>query len=134
MRITVGSSNIFRRELTSFTLTEAGYAVAETSDLPALLESLADTPPLVIVVDAQLGREAGRVLEAVRLRSQAPILWIAEAALARSLVLVDARPADALPWPYPADELLARVALLLGRATAELYSDGERARYAGSSE
>lgn len=134
MRIAVASGNIFRRELTCYTLAEAGYGVAEASELQALLDGLAASPPRAIVLDAGLGGDAGRALEAVRLRSQAPILWIAAAPFARPLLMLDTRPADALPWPYPADELLARVALLLARAEADAYADGERARYAGSAE
>jgi DNA-binding response OmpR family regulator len=134
MRITVASSNIFRRELTCYMLAEAGYAVDETLHLPGLLESLAAGPPLAIVVDTQLGCEPGHALEAVRLRSQAPILWIAEPPLARPLLMLDKRPADAIAWPYDAAELIERVVLLIGRAAADLHVDAERARYAGSSE
>lgn len=134
MRITVASSNIFRRELTCYTLAEAGYAVDEAAHLPGLLERLAAAPPLAIVLDAQLGPEPGHALEAVRLRCQAPILWIADPPLARPLLMLDSRPADAVAWPYAAGELLERVTLLIGRAAADLYVDAERARYAGSSE
>lgn len=134
MRILVASGNIFRRELTSYEIGEAGYAVAEASDLPGLLEALSAGAPLAIVIDALLGgAEPGPTLQAVRGRSQAPILWMAEPALARQLLLVDARPADALAWPYQPDELRTRLTLLIGRAAAERAAPA-RVRSVGSAE
>lgn len=135
MRILVASSNIFRRELTGFTLAEAGFAVAEASDLAGLLAALDGEPPLVLVLDPQIGGDApGALLDAVRLRVRAPVLWIASDALARPLLMLDPRPADALDWPYSGDELLARVALLIGRAEADLARGPGRSRSLGASE
>lgn len=135
MRILVASSNIFRRELTSYQLGEAGYAVDEAVDLAALLRSFDVQPAQMIVLDVQLGGDApGALLDAVRLRSRSPILWIADPTLARPLLMLDLRPADALAWPFTGAELLVRVALLLGRAAADLARDSEQSRSLGAPE
>jgi DNA-binding response OmpR family regulator len=111
MYVVVASANIFRRELTSFVLGEAGYLVAEANSLHALLDQIGRREPSAIVVDAQIDGEPAAVRAAVRARSAAPILWLADPEQARPL-LGDGRSA-ALGWPYLPDELRACVGLLV---------------------
>ncbi|NTU80819.1 MAG: hypothetical protein HGA45_15810 [Chloroflexales bacterium] len=135
IHIIVASSNIFRRELSSFILSEAGFAVQETRTIESLLNLLRADAPSLILLDAQIeGADPGATLRAVRLLSSAPIIWIAEAPQARALLLVDERPADAISWPYRADDLTGAVSALLGRASVALADPTGRERYAGSAE
>lgn len=135
MLIIVASANIFRRELTSYVLGEAGYRVSEARDRATLLASLSRSGPLLAVIDAQIdgGAPAG-LLADIRRRSQVPLLWIAEPDAARSLLMGDEEPAAAIPWPYHPDDLLAQIGALRERLEARWASGMPRARYAGTAE
>ncbi len=134
MLIVVASGNIFRRELTSYILGEAGYRVSEARDVTTLLATLVTSTPLAMIVDAQLGGEGpGLALTAIRQRSAIPLLWITAPEQARGPAAADAHPCDQLAWPYHPETLLERLAALLARAEAGLLGV-PRERYAGSAE
>jgi hypothetical protein len=107
MVILVASNNIFRRELTSYTLIEAGHEIREIFELGQLQPLLGRESPMVIVADISIA-EPDVVLRAVRQYSSAPVIWIGRAARFLSLdptfLLLD--------WPHQPDELLACVARL----------------------
>jgi DNA-binding response OmpR family regulator len=135
MLIIVASSNIFRRELSSYILGEAGYAIGEARTIEALLQCLRSEAPGLIVLDAQIeDADPGATLRAIRLLSEAPIMWIASGAAAQALRLVDTRPAAFIGWPYRAEELTSEISALLGRARAALVDPNPHERYAGSAE
>lgn len=135
MQVTIASGNIFRRELTSYVLGDAGYTVAESVTIDGLLACLALAAPDVLVLDVQLAvAEPGGMIRAIRQRTRAPILWIGGPAETRALIVGDERPADALTWPFHAAELLSRVALLLGRCEAGLATDEGLERSVGGHE
>lgn len=106
MRIIVASANIFRRELTSYVLYEAGYAVAEAHSLDALVAMLGHTAPQAIVLDEQLHERLDEACRAIRARTAAPILWLATAPH-------PAADGETLPWPYTSADLRARLAQLI---------------------
>lgn len=119
MRILVASANIFRRELSSYILSEAGYSVDEARTTAALFAALRDQSPALIVLDCLFDdTEPGLILRVLRSLTAAPLLWIAESDHAAPLLLVDDRPADYITWPYQAEQLLGGIACLLGRAGA----------------
>jgi DNA-binding response OmpR family regulator len=119
MRIIVASANVFRRELSSYILSEAGYNVSEARTKAALFAALRDQQPALIVLDCQLDDpEPGLILRVLRSLTTCPLLWIAESDHAAPLLLVDERPADYITWPYQAERLLGGIACLLGRAGA----------------
>lgn len=131
MQIVVASGNIFRRELSIFVLSEAGYKVGEAHDAAALLELLAGAQPLLLVVDALLGRaNLGELYRQVRERSQAPLLWIASDAT-DAPALPDSPRDDWVIWPYNPDDLLRRIASLIESAASDLISPPTRQTYAG---
>jgi DNA-binding response OmpR family regulator len=135
MQIVVASPNIFRRELSSYILGEAGYRVAEVRTAAALFNSLRAQPPVLVLLDYQLDTsEPTLVLAALREFCTAPLVWIAEPARAAPLLLVDTHPADCINWPYQADQLLGCVACLLGRAGAARAAALALRRFATPSE
>jgi CheY-like chemotaxis protein len=128
MLIIVASGNIFRRELTSYILSEAGYRVSEVTDIPALLATLGTSAPLALIVDAQLqGEGPGAALPIARQWSDIPLLWIAAPGQA-PLPAANGRRSDSLAWPYRPESLLERLAALLGHAEGRLLErvPGER--------
>jgi DNA-binding response OmpR family regulator len=133
MLIVVASGNIFRRELTSYILSEAGYAVSEARDVASLLATLGDSAPRAMIVDAQLhGDSPGAALPAIRQWSDIPLLWLA--APEQPLPSADRRPSDQLAWPYRPESLLERLAALLARAEAGVLEGAGRERHTGSAE
>jgi DNA-binding response OmpR family regulator len=134
MLIIVASGNIFRRELTSYILSEAGYAVSEARDVPSLLATLGDSAPQAMIVDAQLHDDSpGAALPAIGQRSDVPLLWLAAPEQA-PLPATDRRPSDQLAWPYRPESLLERLAALLARAEAAMLEGAGRERQAGAPE
>ncbi|MCG8351128.1 MAG: hypothetical protein MI924_25440, partial [Chloroflexales bacterium] len=58
MPIIVASNNVFRRELSSYILTEAGYTVYEAHNDTVLMNYLQYVQPALVLFDIVLG-EAG---------------------------------------------------------------------------
>lgn len=135
MQIVVASSNIFRRELSSYILSEAGYTIGEARNVEALLSMLRAGSPQLLIIDSQIdGAEPAHVLRALRHLTAAPILWLAEPGRARPLLMVDSRPGDFITWPYRSDELTHTVAGLLGRSVTALSEAQTPEHFAGSAE
>lgn len=133
MRIVIASSNIFRRELACYVLSESGYIVDESHTVEALLTVLRAHTPGLMILDTQLESiEPSEILRAVRLVSDAPIIWMASAPQASALLLADDRPIDVISWPFRAEELTRAVNALLGRARATHDNPDLSRRYAGS--
>jgi hypothetical protein len=106
MAIIVASNNIFRRELTSYTLIEAGYVVREVTslrDLKLLLQQHAST---LLIADSSIGQPA-EIAQALDQVIVAPLIWIGR---------YEQNPAPELAawldWPYQPNELLDLVTLL----------------------
>ncbi len=125
MNILVASSNIFRRELSSYILSEAGYHVLEAENDMMLLQCLNDTQPSLLVVD-------GKMLESP---NSDLIDYISHHQSIRVMVLMNGStgsstcspsPTQAMPvasaetlsWPYQAEEFLNHVDALLNRQSA----------------
>lgn len=133
MRIVIASNNIFRRELSCYILSEAGYRVDESHTIEALLNLLRSHAPTLILLDAQIEDvEPGEILRAVRLLSDAPIIWMTSGSQTSALLRVDNHPADSISWPFRAEELTRTVSSLLGRARATRDRPDLYQHYAGS--
>ncbi len=129
MVIVVASSNIFRRELASYHLAEAGHEVHEARTAEGLLDALRDRAPALAVIDQQIERDAPEAtLRAVRQLGAAPIVWIADPERMGALPGDDGRPAAAVAWPFRGDELVATVATLLARDAEGLADCARGAR------
>lgn len=119
MEIIVASNNLFRRELSSFILSEAGYIVHEVSDSRTLLHCLNCVQADLIVLDAHLSEaNNGEVAQYIRQHEEAVPIMILRSVPARPEKTI-ARIAygdDHLDWPYQAEDLLTHVRALLRRA------------------
>jgi len=107
MHIVVASSNIFRRELSGYVLSEAGHQVSEAKDVAALLALLGAASPDIVVADVVLAHgDTGALQRQIGELCAAPILWLAH--------VIGGAPspggAEWLGWPYHPQELLLRVA------------------------
>jgi CheY-like chemotaxis protein len=120
--VIVASSNIFRRELSFFTLAEANYRVREAANLGELLARLNQAAFSLIIVDVQLdGLHTVELHELLRERTAAPLLWIGPAAMAGELSLSATDPLSGfVGWPYMPEELLLMVVKLCRAADTVL--------------
>jgi DNA-binding response OmpR family regulator len=116
MNIIVASSNIFRRELSCFILSEEGYTIHEANDSAALLQYLDSVQPDLILLDTRLGgmsyEDAVRYIRKHETRVPIMILTASSSLLDTSgpgNIVGDAL----LTWPYQADDLVARVHTLV---------------------
>ncbi len=119
MQIIVASSNLFRRELSSYVLSEAGYTVHEANDSSALFRMINRIKPALVLLDTWLnGANELDIVRRIRQNSLIPIL-----ALMSGSAMTYKRNAnpelgdDCIAWPYQAEELLIHVHTLLLRAT-----------------
>jgi DNA-binding response OmpR family regulator len=118
MDIIVASSNLFRRELSSFILSEAGYTVHEVSDIAALKQSLDHVRPAMILLDMRLGSTSSEeITRYIRQRDNKVLILVLtnKSSLLGSVSLATHIGDAHLDWPYQADDLLARVRHLLRR-------------------
>jgi DNA-binding NtrC family response regulator len=113
MFIIVASNNIFRRELTSYTLIEAGHTVREMHTLEQLQHVLERETPVLVVVDSTIA-EPEVVSGVVDRYTTAPVLWLGRPAIPYS----NGSALASLSWPYRPDELLAYIMRLSERGIA----------------
>lgn len=135
MLIVVASGNIFRRELSSYILGEAGYEICEARTVEGLLSHLRARRPDLLLIDLQL--EAGdpvAIVRAVRHVSAAPIIWITDQLGPRQPPRAEQGQAGLISWPFRGDELAAAVAASLAPTRPSIIDPQLRERYAGSTE
>ena len=126
MPIIVASNNVFRRELSSYILSEAGYTVYEAHNDAVLLSYLDHVQPALVLFDIVLA-EANNfdLIYQIRQLRSVPILFIAkEAMLTKAHALVDNKADYVLSWPYQAEDLLARVRVLHNSARPGMNAVG----------
>jgi DNA-binding response OmpR family regulator len=128
MPIIVASSNVFRRELSSYLLIEAGYTVYEASDSASLGQYLEAIEPELVILDHWLnGTAEADPVQNVRQRCGAPILALTTRAFDTVGTVPFTTPTDdLLVWPYQSDELLSRVASLHRRRHSATSRDQQR--------
>lgn len=134
MEIIVASGHLFRRELSSFILSEAGYTVLEASDRTALLQYLERRCPDLLVLDVQLrGLNSQDLEHSIQQREQnIPIILLTTQrhtnGNGKSELAVDVQidapsaPGDYITWPYQAEDLLSHVANALQRVNHPSFS------------
>lgn len=115
MDIIVASSNLFRRELSSFLLSEAGYTVHEVSTRKALVRSLEQLQPALILLDNDMnGNGEKDLVQDIRQRAgRVPLMLLTIGSVSLAAHTFD----DYLKWPYQAEDLVAQVQKLLCRFT-----------------
>lgn len=111
MQIVVASANIFRRELSVYTLSEAGHQVSEVYDIVGLLASVQHQPPDLLIIDTLIpGGDIPDLLPRLRAVSRLPVLWLSHSGRdAAAHRVIDSHPSDVIPWPYHPDDLIRRV-------------------------
>lgn len=116
MHIIVASSNVFYRELSSFILSEAGYAVHECHDAEAILHCIAQFEPDMVLLDVRLiESSSSELMYRIRQHTSVPIMLIINAASKRMLQALASWSDDQVAWPYQPEDLLAHVYSLLHR-------------------
>lgn len=116
MHIIVASSNVFYRELSSFILSEAGYAVHECHDAEAILRCITQFEPDMVLLDARLAEtSSSEVMGCLRQHTGVPIMLIISAASKGTLQALAAWGDDQVAWPYQPEDLLDHVQALLHR-------------------
>ncbi len=118
MNILVASSNLFRRELSSFLLSEAGHIVHEVKDSAALFQHLTRMRPHLILLDARLkGLETDEAANQIKHYAQhTPIMVLTNnSSLLGSVANLVTSGSMQLSWPYDADDLINRVQALSGQ-------------------
>lgn len=116
MEIIVASSNLFRRELSSFILSEAGYTVHEANDSYTLLHWLDQTRPSLILLDERLkGSNEVDIAQCIRQHDGSVRIMVltSSSALIESVQALSTLGDDHLKWPYQAEDLLSHVQTLL---------------------
>jgi DNA-binding response OmpR family regulator len=115
MQIIVASRNIFRRELSSYVLSEARYLVHEVASIGELVAQLGQVNPLLLVIDIGLGENVTDLLRQVCAPSAVPILWLRSDPDAPLPLQSDAHVLD---WPFRHDELIQRVGRIVDMSMA----------------
>lgn len=120
MRIVVASHHLFRRELSSFILSEAGYTVHEACNCHELLHHLMYTPIDIILLDSGLpGIEQHDIVQSLHQHASLPIIVITNGCPSLSgmhddiSVLLRDSIKTSVTWPYQADDLLSHIESLL---------------------
>ncbi len=120
MEIIVASANLFRRELSCYILSEAGYTVHEVSDSTTLHTCLHHTHSQLLLLDAPLiachTDDTCRLLQEHHL----PVLIITSTSPTPNGAALPFADCDSLTWPYQADDLLAHVHALIDTNTGML--------------
>ncbi len=117
MHIIVASSNVFYRELSSFILSEAGYAVHECQDAEAILHCIAQYQPDMVLLDARLAETSNsELIGCIRQHTGMPVMLIINAA-SKSTLKVPAWGDAQVAWPYQPEDLLDHVHALLDRTS-----------------
>lgn len=112
MNIIVASSHLFRRELSCFILSEAGYTVYETRDRAAFSQCLERVRPDLIVLDTRLKGMSTSELDVIlnQHKHTTPFVVLGNQNTLPGMAAVSGRMGIAyLTWPYQAEELLVQV-------------------------
>ncbi len=121
MQIVVASSNLFRRELSSFILSEAGYTVHEVENKDTLLQCLERMCPDMVLLDTPLlDHHIQEVVSSLRQYKSVPVLFLINGVSSFSTPPVLERYGDAcVHWPYQAENFLSQVRTLLHRCVSD---------------
>jgi DNA-binding response OmpR family regulator len=121
VKVLIADDDADLRELIAFTLGQAGYLVLKAADGPAAVQLFEQESPDLVLLDINMpGLNGFQVCEAIRRRSQVPVMMLTvrgeEEDLVRALGLgAD----DYLNKPFSPRTLLARLKALLRRAGVE---------------
>jgi DNA-binding response OmpR family regulator len=110
MDVLLASAHVFRRELSAYVLSEAGYRVREFSHSDGLLYELRQSPPDLLILDFQLLPEPELTqVRAYASSVQLPLLLLRSNS-SYPLSLTSAE--QSIQWPYQQAEFLASVEAL----------------------
>jgi len=108
--------------LITFTLTQAGYLVLKAIDGQVALHTFEQEGPDLVILDINMPNASGfQVCEAIRQRSQVPILMLTARGAEEDLVkALELGADDYMTKPFSPRTLLARIKALLRRSGTEL--------------
>lgn len=126
MHIVVASSNIFRRELSSFILSEAGYTVDEVCDSRSLIGYLDQQKPDMVLLDTRLSgfeEDNHHIMYAIHSHRSIPILLLTSALSPLNIPKALATASDdSVAWPYQVEDFLSHVQDCLHRCARETHA------------
>ena len=112
------------RSMIAFSLTRAGFEVAEAEDYATARNSIADSPPDLILVDWMLpdssGLELTRAIRREEVSREVPIIMLTAKADERDKIAgLDGGADDYITKPFSSRELISRINALLRRSKPE---------------
>jgi DNA-binding response OmpR family regulator len=121
MKILVADDDRDLRELVGFALTQAGFLAVKAADGPSAVRLFDAEAPDAVVLDINMPGASGfQVCEAIRARSNVPIMILTVRSEEEDLVrALDLGADDFLTKPFSPKTLLARLKALLRRAGME---------------
>lgn len=111
MDVLLASAHVFRRELSAYVLSEAGYRVREFTRSDGLLQELRHSSPDLLILDLQLLPEPERTqVRSYASSVQLPVLLLhPNSSYPLNLVASE----QSIQWPYQQADFLASVEALL---------------------
>jgi DNA-binding response OmpR family regulator len=121
MKVLIADDDRDLLELINFALTQAGYLVVKASDGPtAIREFEAESPDLAVLDINMPGASGFQVCEAIRAKSNVPVMMLTVRNEEEDLVkAIELGADDYLTKPFSPRTLLARIKALLRRAGME---------------
>src|SRR5262245_61686967 len=121
MKILIADDDRDLLALIAFTLTQAGYAVAQAHDGAAAITAFDAEAPDLVLLDINMPRASGfQACETIRKKSRVPVMMLTVRGEEEDLVkAIELGADDYLTKPFSPRTLLARIKALLRRAGAE---------------
>jgi DNA-binding response OmpR family regulator len=121
MKVLIADDDRDLLELINFALTQAGYLVVKASDGPTAIREFAAESPDIVVLDINMPGASGfQVCEAIRAKSNVPVMMLTVRNEEEDLVkAIELGADDYLTKPFSPRTLLARIKALLRRAGME---------------
>jgi len=121
MKVLIADDDRDLLELINFALTQAGYLVVKASDGPTAIREFQAESPDIAVLDINMPGASGfQVCEAIRAKSNVPVMMLTVRSEEEDLVkAIELGADDYLTKPFSPRTLLARIKALLRRAGME---------------
>ncbi len=128
MHILVADDDLPSVKLTSYLLEEAGYQVLKAYDGPAILQSVEQNNPDLVLLDVTMPKANGfDICRQIRRTSDVPIIFLTGRSQLQDRVMgLQIGGDDYLVKPFEPSELLARVEAVLRRRNSDLLNPSVR--------
>jgi DNA-binding response OmpR family regulator len=128
MHILVADDDLPSVKLTSYLLEEAGYQVVKAYDGPAILQSIEQHNPDLVLLDVTMPKANGfDICRQIRRTSDVPIIFLTGRSQLQDRVMgLQIGGDDYLVKPFEPSELLARVEAVLRRRNSDMLNPSVR--------